>query len=106
MDLKDADFVACLALYQNRRDTAIGLSHITTKQKGLIWYYNILKTESYNRLIAMSFNLGVIRGARKRIKEIVMQTKLDTPIEEANKLYQEALRLQDAINKATESING
>lgn len=98
MDLKNADFVACLALYQSRKDTAIGLSHITTKQKGLIWYYNTLKQD----IAIKSFYLGYVQRASERIKEIVQSVTINTSEKNANLLYQEAIYLEKQIREIKE----
>lgn len=100
------NLTACLALYQHRRDCAIGLSHVTTKTRGLLWYYNFRNQELYRRLFVQGFNLGVIRQARKRIKEIKKQVTIDTPLDKAQRLHQEALMLQDQITKSYEAMNG
>lgn len=102
MDFSTLNFIGALALHQNRRDTALGLSHITTRQRGLLWFYNTKKQD----IAIKSFHYGVIIGARKRIKQIKRTVKPDTPIAEANRLYQEALALQQQIEKSQEIIDG
>ena len=99
---------ACLALHQNRRYMALGLTHVTTRTRGLLWYYNTLQhvsVESYQDLMLKSFHLGVIRGARKRMRQIRKAIKLTTPIEKARTLYHEYTILQEAFNKSVEVIN-
>lgn len=98
--------MACLTLYQNKHDKAIGITHISQRQRGLIWYYNYLQHELNQALIVKSFYLGVIREGRKKAKQIKQKITPDTSLEEAQKLYQEYLALQDTINSAIEAING
>lgn len=108
-NLNNLNFIACLALHQNRRDSALGLNHVTTRTRGLIWYYNVKQRElheSYQDLMLKSFHLGVIRGARKRMRQIRKRINLTTPIEQARTLYQEYTLLQEAFNKSIEVING
>lgn len=102
------NFVAALTLHQHKRDGALGLTHVTTSQRGLLWYYNTLQqksVESYQDLMLKSFHLGVIRGARKRMRQIRKSIKSTTPIEQARALYQEYAILQEAFNKSAEVIN-
>ncbi len=96
------NFIGALALHQNRRDMALGLNHVTTKTRGLLWYYNIKQQE----IATKSFYYGVIIGCRKRLKQIKKQVKIDTPIEQAQMLYREALVLQEQIVKAEKVIDG
>lgn len=102
MDFGTLNFIGALALHQNRRDKALGLNHITTQQRGLIWYYNTKKRE----IAVKSFYYGIILGARKRIGQIKKMVKADTPLAEAQRLYQEALILKQQIDKAQEIIDG
>ena len=96
------NFIACLALHQNRRDSATGLTHVTKVQKGLLWYYNVKKQETYTKY----FYYGVIQGARERIAQIKGIINQDTPISEARRLYNESLVLQQQIDNAEKIING
>lgn len=108
IDFKTLNFVAALALHQHKRDVALGLTHVTTKTCGLLWYYNALQqksVESYQDLMLKSFHLGVIRGARKRMRRIRKTIKPTTPIERARALYQEYVILQETFNKSVEVIN-
>lgn len=96
------NFIAALALYQHRRDNALGLTHLTGAQRGLIWYYN----ETLRNKLTKAFHYGIIQGARQRIKEIRKTIKKTTPIEVAERLYKEALVLEQQIEKSSEIING
>lgn len=102
MDFQSLNFIGALALHQNRRDSALGLSHVTSRQRGLIWYYNTKRQE----MAIKSFHYGVIIGARRRIKQIKRKVKADTPIAEAQRLYQEALILRQQIDKSQTVIDG
>lgn len=98
-------FIGAIALYQNRRDNALGLAHVTTQQKGLLWYYNYLQYEAYRDLMAKSFHLGVIRGARKSMRRIKRKIKTATSVEQAQSLYREYMILQELFNKSIEVLN-
>lgn len=99
---KDANFIACLALYQSKRDKAIGLHHVTSAQQGLLWYYKVLQQREYMK----AFHYGVIKGARARIKQIKKQVTKDTPIRKAQLLLNEALNLQKQIETSQKVIDG
>lgn len=97
--VNDVNFIAALALLQSKKDKTIGLTHVTSHQHGLIWYYNARRQDMYKVLMKDAFNLGIIKGANRRIKQIKKALKPDMPIEEAQKLYKEFLALQAKIDK-------
>lgn len=105
----DLNFIGVLALHQHRRDAAIGLLHVTTRQRGLIWYYNTLqdrRRKQLSEVLNKAFYLGVIKGARRRLRQIKRIVTTNTPLNEAQMLLQEAVTLQQEIDKAIEAING
>jgi hypothetical protein len=81
-------FVAALLYHQYRRDSALGLHHVTTAQTGLLWYYNRLQR---NRQMA-DFHLRRIEAlktmmefGRLTIRELSGKVRVGT-VEEANKM--------------------
>ena len=71
----------------------------------LVSYYFDRQRQDLKTVTTKSFYLGIIRGARKRMRQIKKLVTLDTPINEAHKLYDEMLFLQDQIAKASNVIN-
>lgn len=105
----DAEFIAALLLYQYRQDNALGLHHVTSRQRGLLWYYNALQLNAFKDQQAellKAFHFGVVRGARKRIEQIKELIGIDTPIEQARQLYKEVLILEETIKASTDILNG
>jgi len=102
-----------LALRQRRLDSAVGISRIRPQVELLLVNYEQAHERerqedaaAMSKIAAKSFYLGVVRGAIGRIKEIKAAVTIDTPIEEAQRLYQEVMLLQEQIEKAQEVING
>ena len=81
------------------------MSYVTTKQRVLISQYQAKESSEVTTLATTGFYLGIIRGARKRIKQIKRIVNEDTPIDEAQRLYLEALMLQEQVKQASEIIN-
>lgn len=92
------NLIAALALYQQRRDSAIGLAHITAKQRGLIWYYNMRQRELLQKTIKASFVHGVMQQIDQRMSEIMTEAQ-GAPIERKRELLQEALNLRKQANR-------
>jgi hypothetical protein len=106
LEVVNANFIGALALYQQRRDSAIGLGHITIRQHGLLWYYNTLQRNRYIELTTKAYHLGVIRSVRKRMKELKREIKSARSNELAQVLCQQYIGLQEVFNKSVEVING
>lgn len=87
------NLTACLALYQHRRDSAIGLTHVTTKTRGLLWYYNIKQRELLTQVAKASFKVGAIGQIDNRMAEIMAEAQA-APIERKRELLKEAIKLQ------------
>lgn len=92
------NFVGALALHQHKRDMALGLSHVTTRTRGLIWYYNIKQRELVTNVAKASFKLGAIHQIDKRMAEIMTEAQ-DAPIERKRELLKEAIKLQKQAKK-------
>lgn len=78
-------FVECLALFQKRRDDALGLVHVTQRQRGLLWYRNLLA----RRAVSAALHAGVI-------KEIVSRAEVAAP-EELPVLLQVAQTIHEKV---------
>jgi hypothetical protein len=87
------NFIGALALHQHRRDCAIGLTHVTTKTRGLLWYYNIKQRETLTRVAQVSFNLGAINQIDKRMAKIMTEAQTAST-ERKRELLKEAIKLQ------------
>lgn len=87
------NFIACLALHQQRRDTAIGLTHVTTAQRGLIWYYNLKRRELFTKASQVSFRYGAMQQIDSRMAEIMREAQA-APLERKRELLAEALSLK------------
>lgn len=102
---RDANFIGALLLHQHRRDVALGLTHITARQRGLLWYYNTLQKEAheaYLSLMMKSFHLGMVRGIRKRMRRIIKDIKASP--QNAQRLYSEYKLLQVQFDKSIEVL--
>ena len=87
------NFIACLALHQNRRDSAIGLTHVTKAQNGLLWYYNVKKQDLFVKASTASFKHGAMQQIDKRMSEIMIEAESAT-LERKRELLTEALKLK------------
>lgn len=86
MNLKtQIGLVECLALFQHRRDDALGLVHVTKAQRGLLWYRNTLA----RRAVSAALHAGVI-------KEIVSRAEVAGP-EELPVLLQVAQAIHEKV---------
>lgn len=86
------NFIGALALFQHRRDTAIGLSHFTRQTKGLVWYYNT--TLGTHLKAAMSY--GALQAIQKRMAEIMAEAE-HTSLDRQRLLLLEAMELQEKM---------
>lgn len=100
-----------LALRQRRIDSAVGITRVRPFVELLLVNYDKARererredAEALSKVAGKSFYLGVIEGAMGRIKEIKQAVTIDTPLEEAQRLYQEVVILQEQIKKAQEAI--
>lgn len=97
----DVNFIGALALYQQRRDSAIGLTHVTKVQKGLLWYYNIKRQELFVKASQVSFKYGAMQQIDRRMADIMTEAE-NAPLERKRELLTEALKLKkqaQRINK-------
>lgn len=101
-----------LALRQHRLNRAVGISRITPQVELLLVNYNQSRQReqaqdatALSAIANKAFHLGVIQGAMGRIKEIKASITIDTPVEEAQRLYGEVLTLQEEIEKSQKVIN-
>lgn len=96
---RNAEFVGAVLLHQNRRDNALGLAHITTQQKGLIWYYNHLRFEQYQDYLKAAIAKGALNQIRNDVKRIKRQIRKAKTIEEKRGLLIEAIKLEEMAVK-------
>lgn len=101
-----------LALRQHRLNLAVGIKRVTPQVELLLINYNQARereqredAKALSAIAGKSFHLGIIQGAMGRIKEIKETVTADTPLPEAQRLYQEVLVLEEQIKKAQEAIN-
>jgi len=111
-DVSPSSLYGLLALRQHRLNRAVGILRVTPQVDILLSAYGKQRQReqaedaaALSAIAAKSFYLGVIQGAMGRIKEIKAAVTADTPIEEAQRLYQEVLLLQDQIETAQKEIN-
>lgn len=107
-----ASMYGLLALRQRRIDSAVGITRVRPFVELLLVNYDKAREReraedaaALSKIAGKSFYLGVIEGAMGRIKEIKQAVTIDTPIEEAQRLYGEVMALQEQITKAQEAIN-
>lgn len=83
------NFVGVLLLHQKKRDDALGLRHVTTRQRGLIWYYNLLNRQSAAAAIYQPL-----------IKELARQAE-GAPVEQQSELLKAAEKIEHKIMTGT-----
>lgn len=87
------NFIGALLLHARRRDTAIGLTHLTSRQRGLLWYYRTKRDELARNFTQAAITKGLIDGIDKRMAEIMQEEKTATT-ERKRELLTEALKLK------------
>lgn len=87
------NFVGALALYQHRRDRALGLSHVTAKTRGLLWYYNAKQRELIKQVSRVAFTHGAMQQIDQRMAQIMAEAQI-APIERKRELLKEAIELK------------
>lgn len=101
---------ALLALRQQKLNRAVGIRRVTPLVAALVDLYQQARQEeqrdTLSGVLNKAFYLGVIREARRRIKEITQYVNEDTPLAEAQRLHREAMLLQAQIEQAIRAING
>jgi hypothetical protein len=80
------NFVGALLLYQRKRDSALGLVHVTSAQRGLLWYYNLLNRQ---RVVAQIY--GPV------IKAILGVAEKATDEQEAAALLKQAEAIEEKV---------
>lgn len=88
------NFIGALALYQQRRDSAIGLTHATAKQRGLLWFYNTKQQELIQSVSKAAFAQGALQRINQRMTEIMREVK-KAKIKRKRELLIEAIQLEE-----------
>lgn len=96
------NFIAALALYQHRRDNALGLTHVTQAQRGLIWYYNTRQKELLSTLTRAAIVQGAMSSIDRRMAEIMTEVE-QVPIERKRELLTEAIGLKKQAQRIMKS---
>lgn len=87
------NFIGALALYQHRRDCVLGLSHATTRTRGLLWYYNAKQRELIKQVGRVAFTHGAMQQIDQRMAQIMAEAQT-APIERKRELLKEAIELK------------
>lgn len=95
MAARNADFIGAILLHQNRRDNALGLAHVTTQQRGLLWYFNHLLIEQHQDYLKAAMAKGALNQIRNDVKRIRRQIRKAKTIEEKRGLLIEAIKLEE-----------
>lgn len=91
-ELRTLNFIGALALYQNRRDKAVGISHISRQQRGLIWYYNTILSQHLKNAALY----GALKGIQKQMAEIMVEAQ-SASLDRQRQLLLEAMTLQEKM---------
>lgn len=94
MQENNVNFIGSLAIYQHRRDNALGLNHVTAKQRGLLWYYNTLQDGIRREFIAAQIKRDSMLQIHNRLKRIMREAK-KASIERKQELLAEAMKLEE-----------
>lgn len=92
------NLIASLALYQHRRDVALGMTHLTTKQRGLLWYYQMKQQEMIKEFTGAAMAKSLVDQIDRRMAEI-MQEAQTAPLERKRVLLLEAIELKKQAHR-------
>lgn len=95
MVAKNAEFIGAILLHQHRRDNALGLAHVTTAQKGLLWYFNSLLIGQHQDYLKAAMAKGALNQIRNDVKRIRRKIRKAKTIEKKRELLIEAIRLEE-----------
>lgn len=93
---------SCLLLYQYRQDAALGMDHITARQRGLLWYYNKLQNNIATRALTAAYLNSVIQQAARKIKALVKEAQ---QAEDKHKIARQVVALQEIVEKAKAELD-
>lgn len=69
------NLLACLALYQHRKDQAIGIGWMSSLVRGLLWYYNWLQQKQMANIMTIYYLTQTIDQKAEAIKELAIKGK-------------------------------
>ncbi len=100
--LNVGNFIGALALHQYKRDMALGLNHITTMTRGLLWYYNIKQRELSVRFAQAELYNTIIQTGAIEVKSLI--NKAHKNPEEAVEILKRVRKLEARIKKARKEL--
>lgn len=96
------NFIGALALYQHRRDTAIGLTHITQAQRGLLWYYDKKQRDAANKFVKADAYHAIIQLGAFEIKRLVGEAQQNPG--KAREILKQVRQLEVKVKKARKEL--
>lgn len=94
---------ACLLLYFQRQDEALGLTWQSRRVRGLLWYYNKLREQSSDKLMTTAYLVGIINKGAAAIEQLTIQAETASSSSREN-LLKIALEIQQRVKKADELL--
>ena len=98
---RQVSLTSCLLLYQNRQDKALGLEHITVRQRGLLWYYGQLQTDITTKAMTAGYLNGIIQQSAAEIKTLVKQAE---QAKDKHKIARRVVALQEMAQQAAKEL--
>ena len=95
------NLISCLLLYQVKQDKALGLDYITTKQRGLLWYYQSLRQDLVTKTVTAAYLNNIIQKTAGQIKVLVKRAE---KAKDKHKVARKVLALQEIVNKASNEL--
>lgn len=92
---------ACLILYQQRQDQALGIGWTSAKVQGLLWYYGKQRQKQLGRLAAAAYLKGVIDQGST---EISMLVKRAEKAKDKHKIAQRVIERQKIVEAAYQNL--
>lgn len=96
------NFIGALALFQQRRDSAIGLMHVTQAQRGLLWYYDKRQRDEANKFVRGDAYNAIIQLGAVEIKRLVEEAKQEPA--RAREILRQVRRLEVKVKKARKEL--
>ena len=100
--MDNSHLTACLILYRQRRDEALGLNWTSAAVRGLLWFYGKQQQLTTDKLLTIAYLNGIINRGADEIKRLVNQAETSQDKLQILKIVTE---LKIRIEKASQLLN-
>lgn len=101
MTTDNLHLTACLLLYFQRRDEALGLGWQSQRVRGLLWYYNRQRQQVGEQIVTAAYLNGIIQQGRAEIKKLV---KLAETAPDKHAIARRVVALKTQIDEAAQQL--